>query len=84
MTADAYTSPEMSAERRAAGRVRKRIDADRRKLGNCCICIRREVTFDRPHCINRPERQMGQCEFDGKLPKFEVDPASLEKYRDAA
>lgn len=82
--ADAYWSPEKAAEMAAARRLVKRMDADRRKLGNCCICIHREVTFDRPHCKNRPDRQKGQCEFDGKAPKFQLDDKSLEKYRDAA
>lgn len=76
--------PEASAERAAAKRLMKRMDADRRRLGNCCICIHREVTWDRPHCRNKPERAMGMCEDDKQQPQFQFDDTTLGKYRDAA
>lgn len=82
--ADTYTNPERATEISRARRMKKRIDADRRKFGNCCICIHREVTFDRPHCRNKPDRQRSQCQLDALEPKFRLDDTSLEKYRDAA
>lgn len=79
-----YTNPEMSTERRAAGRVRKRVQAAQRKHGNCVICLHRETTFGVIHCINRPDRRMGMCQHDSKAPKFQLDDQSLEAFRDAA
>jgi len=81
---EGLSRPEASAERAAAKRLMKRMDADRRKLGNCCICIHREVTWDRPHCRSRPERAMGMCKEDGQQPQFQFDDATLGRYRDAA
>lgn len=78
-----YSRPEKAAEVAAARRMKKRMDADRRKLGNCCICIHREVTWDRPHCRNKPDRAQGMCEQDKKAPSFQFDDQTLEKYRDA-
>jgi hypothetical protein len=82
--ADHYTNPERAAEVSGARKVLKRVKAAQRKFGACCICIHREVTFDRPHCRNNPGRSMGQCNLDNRLPKFALDDQSLEQYRDAA
>ena len=81
---DNLSRPEIYAERDAAKRLKKRMDADRRKLGNCCICIHREVTWDRPHCRDKPDRAMGMCKEDKRQPQFQFDDTTLGKYRDAA
>lgn len=75
------TKPERYAERVEGKRVRKRMDADRSKEGLCCLCKFRDTTFGKFHCKQWVDRQNGACQQDGKLPRFEFDPVTLEKYR---
>lgn len=84
MSADTYSRPERFSERAAAKRIKKRMDADRRRNGLCVICTHRETTFGIHHCTNKPDRRNGQCQFDRLTPTFEFDAATLERYRDAA
>lgn len=65
-------------------RFRKRYRAAVRKLGACEFCLLRETTFGIAHCKGQPERRMGLCNDDGRLPKFRLDDSTLGKLRDAA
>ncbi|WP_045736789.1 hypothetical protein [Xanthomonas sp. MUS 060] len=77
---DDLTRPERYAERNHARVLRKRMDADRRRHGNCCICTCRATTLGIVHCLQHEERQRGACSWDGKQPVFRFDPNTLEKY----
>lgn len=72
--------PEAFAEQQ----FRKRYRAAFRKLGACAFCQLRQTTFGIPHCKGNPERQMGMCQDDGRLPQFRLDDSTLEVFRDAA
>lgn len=82
--ADHYTRPERYAELQEARKLRKRVDALRRDKGLCVICAHREQTCGIYHCKGHEDRQRGACEFDKRTPKFEFDPATIERFRNAA
>ena len=84
MSADDYTRPERYAERQAAKRISKRMDAKCKRMGKCYICIHREQTFGMYHCRNAPERTYPQCEHDGKPARFTFDDSTLAEFADAA
>ncbi|MGL0786549.1 hypothetical protein [Xanthomonas translucens] len=81
---DDLTRPERYTEHHHARVLRKRMDADRRRHGNCCICVHRATTMGVLHCRGKEDRQKGFCKWDGQQPQFQLDPNTLEKYRDAA
>lgn len=68
---------------RAAHRMSKRMQAARRRHGNCCICTHREKTDGVLHCRGNAQRAMGLCEDDGQRPRFKVDDEAVEAFRDA-
>jgi len=68
----------------AEARMRKRYRAALRNRGLCAFCTCREVTLGVAHCRGRPDRQMGMCQDDGRLPQFRLDAATLQEFRDAA
>jgi len=82
--ADGYSRPERFTELQRARRVSKRMKAVKRSEGLCALCVHRETTFGLHHCKNKSDRRFGQCELDGKTPKFEVDSQVVEGLRDAA
>lgn len=77
MSESSYTGPERSAEFQHAWRVKKRMDERRKKLGTCCICRFREVTFGIYHCRNNVARNYPMCDRDGRTPRFEFDETTL-------
>lgn len=77
---DNLSRPEASVDQR----LKKRYRAAVRKRGLCAFCLCREVTFGVAHCRQQPERQMGMCGEDGKLPVFRLDDSTLEELRKAA
>lgn len=77
---EGLSRPEASAEEK----LRKRYRAALRKRGLCAFCACRETTFGVVHCRQMPDRQMGMCQHDGKLPVFRLDDSTLEEFRDAA
>lgn len=79
-----YSRPERFTELQQARRVSKRMKAVKRNEGLCALCVHRETTFGLHHCKNKQDRRFGQCELDGKSPKFEVDTTVVEGLRDAA
>lgn len=79
--ADQLTRPEQYAERVQAKRIRARMQADRRQHGACVICKFRDETFGIFHCKGWPDRRMGLCTDDTKLPKFEFDDTTMGRYR---
>ncbi|WP_108085031.1 hypothetical protein [Xanthomonas translucens] len=81
---DDLTRPERYTEHHHARVLRKRMDADRRRHGNCCICTCRETTLGVIHCRGQEDRRKGACDWDKRQPVFKFDPNTLEKYRDAA
>jgi len=42
----------------------------------------RETTLGVAHCRNQPERQMGMCQDDGRLPVFRLDDSTLTQFKD--
>ena len=68
----------------ADGTNRRRYRAMVRARGLCAFCAYREQTFGVAHCRERPDRQRGMCQQDGRLPQFRVDDSTLEEIRDAA
>lgn len=74
---ESLSRPEASAEEK----LRKRYRAALRRRGLCAFCCCREVTLGIAHCRQMPERQMGMCADDGKLPVFRLDDSTLEEFR---
>lgn len=85
MSEDDYTRPERVTELRLARRkFEKRYKASVQKHGLCSVCRFSSMTFGIHHCRLWLERRYPQCEKDGKQVRFEVDPAKLEQFKDAA
>lgn len=75
---DNLSRPEAFAE----SRMRKRYRAALRKRGLCAFCCCREVTLGIVHCRQVPDRQMGMCQDDGRLPQFRLDDSTLNEFRE--
>lgn len=74
------TRPEAAADQR----MRKRYRAAIRQRGLCAFCTCRETTLGVVHCRQQPERQMGMCQDDGRLPAFRLDDTTIDEFREAA
>lgn len=83
MTADDFTRPERAAQIREAKRYKLAIE----RRGLCSACVHRKVDvywgMKRWSCNGKSDlRQAPGCETDGRLPKFEFDPAVLKEFKD--
>lgn len=84
MTGDASF---MTKEERVYGRLQaKRYRAAILKKGLCSCCLHRapdtQTLFGLRVCKYGENRISEHCRTDGKQPKFEVDAAAVERFRD--
>lgn len=84
MTGDASF---MTREERSYQRMQgKRYRAAILKKGLCCVCVHRgpdnQTLFGMRTCKYGENRISEHCRTDGKQPKFEVDAAAVERFRD--
>lgn len=77
---EGLSRPEASVDQR----LKKRLRAAIKRRGLCAFCLLRDASWGAVHCKGFPDRQMGACKYDGKLPAFRLDDSTLEELRDAA
>lgn len=82
MNPDSMTREEKCYARMQAKRYRSKI----MKLGLCAVCLNRapdtQTLFGLRVCKYGENRISEHCRTDGKQPKFEVDAAAVERFRD--